>query len=604
MRCNWRRWLWGIISLLMLCWVAVQTEHGRLEQDLAERARGVLAQGGVGWAEASFEGRDGQLTGRAPESADQAKAERALRNLWGVRMVDNKTALVEKVEKYIWSAGRRGNRIRLRGYVPNLAARQAILGVTKASFPGFEVVDNMTIARGVPSQDTWLVGAGFALKQLASLKRGDVRLEDLGLAVMGEAEDVAGYRAVKSAIANNTPKGIKIIADLVTPPVISPYVWKADMADARLNLSGYAPSDSARADLLAAAKASLPAVATIDKMEPGDGAPQGWSAATSAAVRVFGRLDGAGADLKDSVLSVFGTTADEAAAEAARAMVRAALPASIKFSDHIRAKEASPPPQPVERAPESPRTEASTPSPAAPAGAPAPSAALSAPRAAAAPPLPAAIPPPPTVAIGPIPLPPAAPAAEPPTAAPSPKTAASRPPPAAIPPPPTVAIAPIPLPPHGPPPAAATPRAPVPPSPPTASTRPSQREAATVAKTTACKDELSAAAKAGQIRFRYGSAELNGASLETLDKLAEAVKQCPGMRIVVGGHASPEGSAPHNQRLSVRRAQSVAAYLVHAGVDTKQLESVGYGSSRPAVPNTTSENMAKNRRIEFNIRPR
>ena len=81
--------------------------------------------------------------------------------------------------------------------------------------------------------------------------------------------------------------------------------------------------------------------------------------------------------------------------------------------------------------------------------------------------------------------------------------------------------------------------------------------------------------RAGLILFRLASAELDSASFETLDKLAEAAKSCPDMHIEVGGHASSEGSAEINQRLSLRRAQSVVDYLVTAGVDAAQLEPIG-----------------------------
>ena len=75
------------------------------------------------------------------------------------------------------------------------------------------------------------------------------------------------------------------------------------------------------------------------------------------------------------------------------------------------------------------------------------------------------------------------------------------------------------------------------------------------------------------------------------------------MTISIGGYASAEGSLPANLRLSESRARSVLAYLVKAGVDARQLEAKGYGIERPVAPNTTFENMAKNRRIEFSVRP-
>jgi OOP family OmpA-OmpF porin len=121
-------------------------------------------------------------------------------------------------------------------------------------------------------------------------------------------------------------------------------------------------------------------------------------------------------------------------------------------------------------------------------------------------------------------------------------------------------------------------------------------------KAKACEDQLQNLVTAGQIVFEFASAELAPASLPTLDRLAQAAKTCPGMRIEVAGHASSEGSPVLNQQLSIKRARSVVAYLVEAGVDATQLQPVGYGASRPVAPNDSNENMAKNRRIEFTVR--
>ncbi len=518
MRCNWRRWLWGIIPLLVLSWVAVQAEHGRLERDLTERARFALDDAGFPWALAEFKARDAVLTGRAPQEGDPGKAGDALAALWGVRVVENNTKLLDKADTYLWSASRRGNRIRLTGYAPSVAVRLAILGVTKASFPGFEIVDRTTLARGVPSNDVWLAGVSFGLKQLTSIKRGDIRMKDLEMAIAGEAADIPGYRAIKQALASGVPKGIKVTSDLVTAPAVSPFTWSAQFADGRFVLSGYVPNDGVRADLVAAAKASMPGASVIDKMEPGDGAPQGWADVVVASVRELGRLEGASVETKDAVLVVSGTAADGATAEAIRQTLRTAVPATIKLTDQIRVRE-PPPPQPP-------------------------------------------------------PLPPPAPA-EAPAKEPETPTASRIDPP--VQPPPTVQPAP-----------------PVrPPPPPEA-----------VVKAKACEDQMGSVARAGLIQFRLASAELDSASFETLDKLAEAAKSCPDMHIEVGGHASSEGGAEINQQLSLKRAQSVVTYLARAGVDATQLEPIGFGATRPIAPNDSSENMAKNRRIEFTVRPK
>lgn len=117
----------------------------------------------------------------------------------------------------------------------------------------------------------------------------------------------------------------------------------------------------------------------------------------------------------------------------------------------------------------------------------------------------------------------------------------------------------------------------------------------------ACGAELNRVASSGVILFETASARLDDASYETLDKLAGVAKTCDRVSIVVEGHTDDRGSASFNQRLSERRAQAVAAYLQGAGVPGGGLSAVGYGETRPAVPNTSAANLAKNRRIEFSV---
>src|SRR5262249_12300971 len=175
MRCNWRRWLWGILPLLALSWAAVVAEHRHLERDLAERARMALAATGLGWGRQEVNARGGTRTGPAPHGGGPAKAAQSVRGVWGIRLIENRAGLIEKAEQYLWWATRRNNRIRLSGCVPSPSARAAILGVTKASFPGFEVVDRMTLARGMPAMDIWLGGGSFSFQPLAPVKPGDLR---------------------------------------------------------------------------------------------------------------------------------------------------------------------------------------------------------------------------------------------------------------------------------------------------------------------------------------------------------------------------------------------------------------------------------------------
>lgn len=72
---------------------------------------------------------------------------------------------------------------------------------------------------------------------------------------------------------------------------------------------------------------------------------------------------------------------------------------------------------------------------------------------------------------------------------------------------------------------------------------------------------------------------------ENLTKLLGYVNQCPGLRVLIEGHASREGSDERNQELSEMRADRVKSWLVERGVTLERFEgTVGYGSRRNAVP--------------------
>ena len=81
--------------------------------------------------------------------------------------------------------------------------------------------------------------------------------------------------------------------------------------------------------------------------------------------------------------------------------------------------------------------------------------------------------------------------------------------------------------------------------------------------------------------------------------MAAALKACPDIPIRVEGHTSSDGHHDRNQRLSENRARAVVAFLSKAGLAPSRLTSVGYGQSRPLVPNTTNANKQLNRRIAF-----
>ena len=98
------------------------------------------------------------------------------------------------------------------------------------------------------------------------------------------------------------------------------------------------------------------------------------------------------------------------------------------------------------------------------------------------------------------------------------------------------------------------------------------------------------------IFFHTASATLVETSLAELERLAEALKRHPHLRLEVGGHTDAVGSDEDNLLLSERRAKAVYDYLILCGVDPQRLTYHGYGESRPVADNDTPEGRAANRR--------
>lgn len=72
---------------------------------------------------------------------------------------------------------------------------------------------------------------------------------------------------------------------------------------------------------------------------------------------------------------------------------------------------------------------------------------------------------------------------------------------------------------------------------------------------------------------------------ESLAKMLDYVNQCPGLGVIIEGHASREGTEKRNQELSDMRAKKVRDWLVERGVDASKIEAtIGYGSRQNAVP--------------------
>ena len=104
-----------------------------------------------------------------------------------------------------------------------------------------------------------------------------------------------------------------------------------------------------------------------------------------------------------------------------------------------------------------------------------------------------------------------------------------------------------------------------------------------------------------EIYFATDSWELNKRSTLLLNGFSAYLKKNPSLKISVNGHTDDLGDDEQNRVLSQKRADAVKLYLVEKGVSQDQIEAIGYGETKPRVPNLNDANRAKNRRTEFQI---
>jgi outer membrane protein OmpA-like peptidoglycan-associated protein len=103
------------------------------------------------------------------------------------------------------------------------------------------------------------------------------------------------------------------------------------------------------------------------------------------------------------------------------------------------------------------------------------------------------------------------------------------------------------------------------------------------------------------ILFDKDSAEIDPASLATLERLAGIAERFGALTIEVQGHTDSEGDAERNRQLSQERADAVRQALVDLGVPGRDLTAVGYGEAQPILDENGDEVPELSRRVVFGV---
>jgi OmpA-OmpF porin, OOP family len=102
-----------------------------------------------------------------------------------------------------------------------------------------------------------------------------------------------------------------------------------------------------------------------------------------------------------------------------------------------------------------------------------------------------------------------------------------------------------------------------------------------------------------QIHFEFNKDKIRPESFPVLDAVVDVLQKNSKITLEVQGHTDNKGAPAYNKDLSNRRAHSVMKYLIAHGVTIERLTAVGYGMDRPIVDNSTEQNRALNRRVQF-----
>ncbi|HVL37060.1 MAG TPA: OmpA family protein, partial [Burkholderiales bacterium] len=88
---------------------------------------------------------------------------------------------------------------------------------------------------------------------------------------------------------------------------------------------------------------------------------------------------------------------------------------------------------------------------------------------------------------------------------------------------------------------------------------------------------------AADVLFDFDRAVLRPEGKSKLDDLSAKIKDINLEVVIAVGHADRIGPAPYNQRLSLRRAEAIKAYLVSKGVEPNRVYTEGKGQTQPVT---------------------
>ena len=483
---------------------------------------------------------------------------------------------------YTWSADYDGSSVTLAGFVPNEDIRSSVLAATRSSLSGVNVVDQMQIAMGEPTN--FNVAARESLAILPHFSSGLVSLSDTARTVIGAAKSKVDFRGSKSK-SRRLPDGFTTAKIDITPaPITGDYVWSAERKGNAIILAGSAPTKEARDSMTLRTQALYPGVTVVNRIVMRPNAPTGFISNANRAISLLDRLKTGKASIANQRMSIRGQASSVNNYAAVQRETAGKLRSGYKWDVRdIKPVVMSPYTWSLEKG-----SEMAVQSGFVPSRGLGESFAGNAAKM-----LSKKVDNKQRVAAG------------------APKNFAN-----------AVAAA-----------ISAVNKLDVSRASITNTNLFVQGRALSQAHADRIREEIAASVPSNfkirsqisyplpkpsvkpakcdidfvalfageKIHFATDRALIKPVSYSLLDRVATSAKTCPDARFEISGHTDSRGRETYNQQLSEARARAVATYLSRTGVAAENLIPVGYGEIRPIATNDTVEGRAQNRRIDFSV---
>ncbi len=179
----------GLLGLVVLCLLCVRCHAPRIEAELTDQGRELLAAEGFDPTVLRIDGRDATLEGVVGSEEHRLAAARLVADVPGMRVVDNRLSLPVPVR---FELDRSGETAVLTGRLPNEAHRAAILSRAHDLWSAGTITDDLRVDAAVEEPE-WLGGLPDALTAFDRRTRGG------SFAVDGEELTLGGRLFAESA---------------------------------------------------------------------------------------------------------------------------------------------------------------------------------------------------------------------------------------------------------------------------------------------------------------------------------------------------------------------------------------------------------------------